>query len=117
MSGGSPGRLRHPSLSSSEEGTGRQVTGEQLVTGGAGNSAEDGGARGSITRAPAVPDFHFVHPRETTPPEDINWRWHPVRREWIGWTTETCLLCNKGFEWEGLLPIICGPCQRGKIRF
>lgn len=79
--------------------------------------AGDGGARGSIMRAPAVPDFHFVHPRETTPAEDVRWEWHPVRREWIGITTETCLLCGDWFGWEGILPIVCGPCHAsGTIR-
>ena len=117
MGGGTLGRLRHPSPFASEEGTGRQVTG-QLVTGGAGNSPGGWGARGSIRRAPAVPEFHRpVNPRQTTPPEDVRWEWHPVRREWIGITTETCLLCNQWFCWEGVLPIVCGPCHAtGTIR-
>ena len=75
--------------------------------------AGDGGARGSIETGPGRPAHHPPqNPRFQTPPEDVRWEWHPVRKEWIGWTTETCLFCNSLFDWEGILPVVCGMCLK-----
>ena len=39
------------------------------------------------------------------------WEWSPV----TGWTLvrwASCVLCGHGFDWKGIIPVVCPDCLR-----